>query len=147
MSYRPVCETDREEYLRMVQEFYATDAVIRPIPREYAETTFAELMCSDTYTAAYMLEENGKTAGYALLAKTFSQEAGGLAVWVEELYVKPAFRGKGIGSAFLRDLTLHPPKGTKRIRLEVEKESESAVRLYRSLGFDWLAYDQMVLEI
>ena len=146
MAYHPIRETDREEYLQMTAAFYATDAVIRPIPQEHREATFAELMRSDTYAAAYILEENGETVGYALLAKTFSQEAGGLVVWVEELYVKPPYRGRGIGSQFLRDLVAEPPAGTKRIRLEVEKENEAAVRLYRSLGFDWLAYDQMVLE-
>ncbi len=146
MAYRPIRETDREEYLQMAAAFYATDAVIRPIPQEHMQATFAELMCSDTYAAAYILEENGETVGYALLAKTFSQEAGGLVVWVEELYVKPPYRGRGIGSQFLRNLIAEPPAGTKRIRLEVEKENEAAVRLYHSLGFDWLAYDQMVLE-
>ena len=36
-------------------------------------------------------------AGYALLAKTFSQEAGGLVVWLDEMYVRPAYRSKGLG--------------------------------------------------
>ncbi len=146
MSYRPIRETDRENYLKMAQEFYATDAVLHPIPTRHIEDTFSELLRSDTYAAAYMLEENSIAIGYALLAKTFSQEAGGMVIWVEELYVRSAFRGKGIGSAFLRDLVNNPPAGTKRIRLEAEKENEAAVRLYRSLGFDWLEYDQMVLE-
>lgn len=146
MAYRLICETDREAYLDMVRAFYATDAVIRPIPHAHAEATFAELLRDDTYAVAYILEHEGATAGYALLAKTFSQEAGGLTVWVEELYVKEAYRGKGLGSEFLKALVAHPPAGTKRIRLEVEKENEAAVRLYRTLGFDWLAYDQMVLD-
>ena len=39
--------------------------------------TFNELMNSETYAQCYIFEKDEKRAGYALLAKTFSQEAGG----------------------------------------------------------------------
>ena len=94
----------------------------------------------------YIFESGGKVAGYALLAKTYSQEAGGLVMWIEEIYVMPEFRGNGIGKAFFSYILQNKPYGVKRFRLEVEKENAGAVRLYKSFGFKFLDYDQMIID-
>ena len=146
VAYRPIASSDREDYLRMAHTFYHSDAVLHPVPDAHFELTFDEMMRSDTYARGYILECDGQTAGYALLAVTFSQEAGGLTWWVEELYVQDAFRGKGLGSSFLKELAVTAPPEVKRIRLEVEDDNTRAVKLYRSLGFEALEYGQMVLE-
>ena len=89
---------------------------------------------------------DGEVAGYSLLAKTYSQEAGGKVVWIEEIYVLPSFRGRGIGKAFFDFLLQNRPEDVKRLRLEVERENERAVKLYKSFGFDFLDYDQMIID-
>lgn len=144
MNWRPLCERDRADYTEMATAFYASEAVDHPIPVSHIEETFEELMRSDVYAVGYLCEYDGETAGYALCAKTFSQEAGGMVLWVEELYVKDAFRGRGIGKRFLSDMTALCPSQYARIRLETEKDNHRAVRLYESLGFTFLAYDQMI---
>ena len=73
--------------------------------------------------------------GYALTAKSFSQECGGQCVWVEELYVLPAYQGKGMGSRVFELLNAYYPDCC-RFRLEVEPENEGAARLYRRLGYE-----------
>ena len=98
--WRKIRPEDREDYIAMADAFYHTDGVIRPIPRTHLEAGFEELMRSEQYAVAYMCELDGETVGYALLAKTFSQEAGGIVLWVEELFIKDAYRDKGLGKAF-----------------------------------------------
>ena len=144
--WRPITAQDRAEYLAMSHAFYQTDAVMHPIPLSHIEATFEELMASDTYASAYICEAEGAVVGYALLAKTFSQEAGGLVLWVEELYVTPSCRGSGCGKAFFEMLMSSLKADVKRVRLEVERDNEHAVRLYKQYGFDFLEYDQMMLE-
>jgi len=146
MSWRPITLSDREEYLAMVTAFYNTNAVIRPIPRSHIEATFDEVIRTDTYAACYICETENSTVGYALLAKTFSQEAGGYVIWIEELYLKEGYRNQGLGREFFNTFLSALPPEVKRVRLEVERENEGAVALYESLGFDWLEYDQMVLD-
>lgn len=141
---RKITEADKSEYAEMVTEFYNSDAVIKPIPRSFIESTFEELMKSDVYAEAFIIEHDGKTVGYALLAKTFSQEAGGLCIWIEELFVKSEFRGKGFGKEFFEFLFKNRP--AKRYRLEIEPENEAAVALYKAKGFDFFEYGQMVKE-
>ena len=99
---RHITSNDRQAYLTMAKEFYTTDAVLGNIPASHIEATFEEMIRSDQYAVGYLFEYEGNTAGYALLAKTFSQEAGGIVLWIEEVYILEAFRSKGIGKEFFR---------------------------------------------
>ena len=64
--------------------------------------------------------------------------------WVEELYVRPAFQGRGCARQFFTWLEEHFPAA--RYRLEVEPENERAMALYRRVGFEPLPYAQMILD-
>lgn len=143
---RRIEEKDRDEYIKMAAEFYSSNAVLHPVPTEFFARTFDEMLSSDRYAVGYIIEKDGKTAGYALLAKTFSQEAGGMVVWAEELYIKPEFRSNGLGTEFFAYLEDNRTDDIKRIRLEVELENEGAVKLYKRLGYDFLEYNQMIKE-
>ena len=142
---RPITPADRENYLRMAHDFYHSEAVLHPVPDAYFVRAFDEMMRSDAYLSGLVFEIDGKTAGYALLAKTYSQEAGGPAVWIDELYVEPAFRSQGIGKAFFAELQRIAPAA--RYRLEIEPDNLRAERLYKSMGFDVLGYKQLVMDV
>ena len=146
ITFRKLIPADREEYIAMATDFYATDAVMRPIPTEHIAAGFEEALRSDVYAVGVMFEDEGQAVGYALLGKTFSQEAGGMTLWIEELYVKPVYRGRGIGKAFLQTLFQSLPPHIKRVRLEVERDNTAVVKLYQSVGFDFFEYDQMAVE-
>lgn len=73
-----------------------------PVPDSYLEKTFEECMKSDTYAELFILEWEGEIAGYGLIAKTFSQEAGGMVYWLEELYILEEYRSKGLGRGVFR---------------------------------------------
>ena len=141
MNIRKITPADRAVYLQLSDEFYRSEAVLHPVPAEYFERSFEELMRSEDYLLCYLLEWEGETAGYALLAKTWSVEAGGAVVWLEELYLRPAFRGKGLGSGFLAYMTREIPAA--RYRLEVEPDNHRAKALYGRYGFEVLPYEQL----
>lgn len=129
----------------MAGEFYHSPAVAHSVPEAYFEKTFEELMHSDVYADCFVAEESGILQGYALIAKTFSQEAGGLCVWIEEMYVFPDARGKGIGTLLFDRIHQEYPRAA-RFRLEVEEDNVSAIRLYQRLGYEFLEYRQMVRD-
>lgn len=143
---RKIRETDREIYLEMVKKFYNSDAVLHNVNEQNFVNTFNELMRSDEYTECYFLETENTVAGYALLSKTFSQEAGGSVYWIEEIFVLPEFRSKGLGKEFFPFLNNRLPPNVKRLRLEVEKDNSRAAALYKRLGYKELAYEQMYKE-
>ncbi len=142
--FRRICENDWALYRRYVDTFYHTDAVNAPVPVENYRLTFDEMLRSDAYLKGYIFEYEGKPCGFALLSKTFSQEAGGVSVTIEEIYMEPEYRGKGLATEFFEWLKAQP--GIMRLRIEVEDDNEGAKRLYERMGFELLPYLQMVID-
>ncbi len=143
---RRVNLSDKEKYLEMTEIFYNSDAVLHPISEEYRLSTWNEIMRSNEYADCCFAEENGEVKGYMLLAYTFSQEAGGMVCWIEELFVYEKYRNNGIGREFFEFIRENIEPKCKRIRLEVEDYNIGAKRLYSSLGFEMLPYEQMIKE-
>ena len=142
--FRVADACDKRAFLEMSREFYSSDAVLHAVDPSFHEKAFAELLRSGTYLTCFVFECGDRVAGYALLSKMFSREAGGMVVWIEEIYVRSAFRGRGAGGAFFAWLRANVP--AIRYRLEVEPSNERAQSLYRRLGFSELPYVQMVLD-
>ena len=142
---RSIKKEDKTEYLSLADKFYHTSGVMHTLPNEHFEVTFDTLLEDKTYGDIFVYEKDNKIVGYILLAKTFSQEAGGIVIWVEELYVLPEFEGKGIGSA-LFEYVLGNYK-VARFRLEVEPDNERAVAIYKKHGFKFIEYQQMLKEL
>lgn len=130
----------------MMNEFYHSSAVVKPVPEAYFARTLDEILSGSPYAEAYIFEYDGSIAGYALLAITYSNEAGGLVVWIEEVYIRECFRGHGLGSEFLQFIQQAYRNKAARLRLEVEDDNTSAIRLYERLGFRRLPYSQMIVE-
>ncbi len=144
LTVRKILSGDRDLFLAMSREFYRTPGVLHDIPDEFRIRTFEELTRSDYYLDGRFLLLNGMEAGYALLAKSFSQECGGLVVWVDELYVRPEFQGQGLASSFFRWLEQNIPAA--RYRLEIEPDNTRAEALYHRMGYTHLPYAQMIKE-
>jgi GNAT superfamily N-acetyltransferase len=92
-----------------------------------------------------ILAENGAmiltsdASGVAALSWQYSIERGGRVAWLEELYVTPDQRGRGIGKALL-DAAAREAKKAKCVALELEvmHGHERAARLYLREGFEEL---------
>lgn len=144
---RKITPSDKELYLKLTDEFYKSDAVMHRIDSENFELTWQELMRSSDYTECFIIEKDGETAGYMLLAYTFSQEAGGKTAWIEEIFILPQFRSKGLGKEAFAFIKNNIEPQCARLRLEVEDDNVKAKKLYASLGFEMLEYRQMIKEL
>jgi ribosomal protein S18 acetylase RimI-like enzyme len=142
---RQIKPNDKTEYITMAEDFYSSPAVLSPVPKSNFEITFDELMKGSAYTQGFIFECDEKIAGYGLIAKTFSQEAGGVVIWIEEIYVKSEFRNQGIGSEFIEYIKETIP--AKRYRLETEPENTKAQELYKRHGFSHFEYINYSLEV
>ena len=132
--FRKITKDDWELYRHYVDVFYHTDAVNAPVPEENYRATFDEMMRSDAYVKGYIFECEESPCGFVLLSKTFSQEAGGVSVTIEEIYIDPEYRSRGMATEFFEWLKAQP--GIMRLRIEVEDDNEGAKRLYERMGFD-----------
>lgn len=143
---RRVTPPDRERFVSLGHEFYHLDAVLHPIPDQHIRDTFDQVIAGNPMVDAFMLEHEGETAGYGILALSWSNEAGGMVVWLEELYILPAFQGMGLGQEYIAFVEEEYKDKAARFRLEVERSNVRAADLYRRLGYQELDYDQMVKD-
>ena len=111
MRIRSIEASDREFFIDRCHAFYKTPACDHEIPQQNAERTFELLLHGTPYADCLIAEdENGQPCAYCLLALTWSNEAGGLCVWLEEIMVDDERRGKGIGSRLIA--AVHERKAT-----------------------------------
>lgn len=138
---RPMTAEDKESVLEMMRVFYASPAVFSNGSEEIFAADIETCVSGSPYLEGYILEDAGKTQGYAMVAKSFSTEFGRKCIWIEDIYIKEEFRGLGIGKLFFDFIT---EKYTGCLfRLEVEEENAPALALYKKCGFTVLPYTQM----
>ncbi len=144
---RKATAKDKDLYMKLTDAFYHSEAVLHPVPDSHREAMWAELMRSNDYAECFFIDRDGVDAGFLLMAYTFSQESGGRVAWVEEIFIYPEFRGQGLGTALFEFIKKEIEPNCTRIRLEVEEDNVKAKKLYSSLGFEILPYQQMVKEL
>lgn len=145
MQLRRLTQSDRQKYIEMTSAFYCSDAVDHSVDFANFEKTFDMLITSDTYADCFIIEQDSDICGYILTAKTYSQEAGGICVWLEEIWIEPQFRSLGIGKSAILETIKHY-QNAARFRLEYTDANQRAAALYRRLGFEPLEYRQMCLD-
>ncbi len=82
------------------------------------------------------IAEDGREAvGFALWFYTFSSFRGRCGIWLEDLYVRPAFRGQGFGKALLKRVAHRcVEENLGRFEWSVLDWNEPSIRFYKGLG-------------
>ena len=122
------------EYEKLLHEVEATEA-------DLAETLFG----ARPYAEVVIAESEGNPAGFALFFHNYSTFAGRPGIYLEDLYVRPAARGKGVGRALLAHLAdLALARGCARLEWAVLDWNRAAIAFYESLGAramdEWTVY-------
>ncbi len=146
LTIREFTKDDRSVFLTMVKKFYAPPAVLHFPSEDVMLSAFDAAIEMPDFVKGYLFECGGKPAGYAMVSLKFETEVGGLAAWIEELFVEDEFRGNGIGTEFFEFLKDELKGIIRRIRLEVGEDNLDAIRLYKRLGFEFLDYRQMTID-
>lgn len=122
------------EYERLADSVVATEDILRQTlfgPRPYAECVIARY--------------KGEPAGFALFFHNFSTFLGRPGIYLEDLFVNPDMRGKGVGRALLSHLArIAVERRCGRFEWAVLDWNESAIGFYKSLGAepqnDWTVF-------
>lgn len=112
------------EYEKLLHELEASEAMI-------AEALFGDnprLYCA-------IAEWDGEPVGFAVWFVNFSTFSGRHGVYLEDLFVRPSHRGKGIGKALLIHLAKEcVDNGWSRLQWAVLDWNEPSIAFYKSLG-------------
>ena len=115
------------EYERMLDQVQATEAGLR--------ASLFPAAGGNAVAQCVIGEVDGASAGFALYFFNYSTFLGRPGLYLEDLFVKPEFRGAGLGKALLLHLAaLAHERGCGRMEWAVLDWNESAIGFYESLG-------------
>ena len=112
------------EYEKLLHEVEATEAMIADA-----------LFCATPRLFADIAEWNGEVAGFSVWFINFSTFSGRPGIYLEDLFVRPSLRGKGIGKALLSHLAKEcVTNNWSRLQWSVLDWNAPSIAFYKSLG-------------
>ncbi len=143
MNIRNMQAKDKEQVLAMMQVFYHSPATLVRASIEVLEQSIADCISDMPFVEGYVFEDGQMLLGYAMISKSYSTEYGGVCLWLEDLYLEPHARGKGIGTKFFQFITEAYKDLAVRLRLEVTADNTRAIKAYENQGFARVGYISM----
>lgn len=120
-----------EPFVRAYHEFEHIDST--PQTRRLA---LEPLLENAALGRIWLIEANGERVGYIALCFGYTLEFAGLDAFVDEFYIAPTHRGRGLGGLVLERVAGEAKRCSVRaLHLEVARTNVAAARLYRACGF------------
>ena len=130
---RPADPADVATILGFVRDLAAFER--EPEAVEATEESLAAALFGSQPAAEAVIAEDGEALGFAIFFHNFSTWTGKRGLYLEDLYVTPAARGRGVGAALLRHLArIAVDRGCARFEWSVLDWNEPAIRFYRAMG-------------
>ncbi|HEX5045165.1 MAG TPA: GNAT family N-acetyltransferase [Candidatus Polarisedimenticolaceae bacterium] len=144
LDLSPACEADVPVLLRFIRDLAACEKLAHEVvatEEGLRRTLFGERR----YAEAVLARLDGAPAGFALFFHNYSTFLGKPGLYLEDLFVEPEHRGKGIGKALLRRLAeIALARGCGRVEWAVLDWNAPSIAFYRALGaqamHDWTVF-------
>ena len=144
LKLRPAAPTDAPEILALIRELADYEHLLHEVDAT-REGLHAALFGPSPRVFCDLAEQDGGIAGFALWFYSFSTFRGRHGIYLEDLFVRPAMRGRGIGRALLSGLASRCLReDLARLEWSVLDWNEPALAFYRTLGArgmkDWIPH-------
>lgn len=117
-----------------MQKFYAREHLRFDEPA--ARRALQQILSDRAFGVVHLVSSRNEVIGYIVVTFGFSLEFHGRDAFLDELYLREEYRGKGIGKASLEFVeALCRREGIKALHLEVERRNRKAQGLYRQAGY------------
>jgi GNAT superfamily N-acetyltransferase len=141
---RDAAPADVEQLLRLIRELAEFERALDAV--EATEEDLREaLFCSDSKVFALVAEEAGAVVGMAIYFLSFSTWTGRHGLYLEDLFVVPEHRSRGVGRELVTALAVRAVQlGCSRVEWAVLDWNEAAISFYEALGAqamgDWTTF-------
>jgi GNAT superfamily N-acetyltransferase len=131
---RPAQLSDAATLAAMMIDFYAeADFELR---QDAAQRAFEQLIRKPERGCVWVLECDSMAAGFVVLTVAYAMEYGGLRGFVDDLFVRPRFRKRGLGAAALAIVKAHClAAGVRALFVQAGSDNGPAQRMYKRAGF------------
>lgn len=136
-------EKDVELILRFIRELADYEELLHEVVA--TKETLYDSLFKRKVAEVIIGEYEGKPVGFALFFHNFSTFLGRPGIYLEDLYVKPEMRGKGLGKVFLSYLAkLSIERGCGRLEWWCLDWNKSSIKFYKKMGAipmdDWTVF-------
>lgn len=143
ISFRNAARQDTGLLLEFIRELADYENMREQVVA--SEEILGEWLFEKGIAEAFFVMEGNREVGFALYFYNFSTFLGRGGIYLEDLYVLPAYRGRGYGKAILQRLAkITLEKGCGRLEWACLDWNRSSIDFYRSLGAaaleDWTVY-------
>ena len=130
----------------LMADFYAESGYA--LDRARAAEAFSALLADSRLGRVWLIEQGSTVAGHIVVTFVFAMEYGGHMAVVDDFYVRPAFRGAGLGTAALAEVRRACTElGMRAMRVEVGGDNAVAQAMYRRVGFETVDHQLMTLPL
>ena len=143
LSFKNAERKDVPLLLQFIKELADYEKMLDQVVAD--EATLEEWIFDKQKAEVFFAVENGKEVGFALFFHNFSTFLGRSGIYLEDLYIKPEFRGKGYGKAMLKRLAaIAVERGCGRLEWSCLDWNKPSIDFYLSLGAtpmeEWTTY-------
>ena len=133
-AVRQADETDLPLLLTLMSEFYAEAGY--PLNFDRAQAAFLPLLGPGELGQVLLVQVDGEAAGHLVLTFGYSMEYGGRSAFIDDLFIRPPFRRRGLGGRIVAQArAICEELGVRAMHLEVARDSAAAQAVYRGAGF------------
>jgi GNAT superfamily N-acetyltransferase len=130
---RPALPEDIPTLVALMSEFYAEAGY--DLDRTLAEKAFAAILSDKRLGYAWLIDEQISNVGYIVLTLKFGMEYGGVMACIDDLFVVPQSRNRGLSTAALVEVVgFCKNNGIRAITVEVGYSNGPAQTVYRRVG-------------
>lgn len=123
-----------ELLINLMQEFYTLEHL--NFEEHSIRLALQQILSDQRFGMVHLIKVENEVSGYVVLTFGFSLEFHGRDAFVDELYLREAYRGKGIGKKSLKFIeALCQREGIKALHLEVERKNIRAQSVYQQAGY------------
>jgi len=144
VAIRPARSADRDLIFALIRELAEYEKLLDHVDATASDIERA-LFGASPRVFCDIAEADGQAAGFALWFYNYSTFRGKHGIYLEDLFVRPAFRGRGLGKALLANLAKRAvAENCSRVEWSVLDWNEPSIAFYKSLGAkaldDWTIF-------
>lgn len=134
MTIRKAIKSDTNAIISMIRELAEYENLTDEVAID--ESVFVSHLFERALAAALVaVSDEGEIVGYAIYFHSFSTFLGRAGIYLEDLYVRPQFRGQGAGLALIKELAkICEHEGFGRLEWECLDWNEPSIKFYENLG-------------
>ncbi len=131
---RPATKSDIPNILKLIKELAEYEKLLHEVVT--TEKLLEEVIFGEKkFVEVLIAEFDGELAGQTIFFHNFSTFIGRPGLYIEDLYVRPQFRGKGIGKALLNEvIKLAKERNCGRVEWVVLDWNKPAIDFYKNIG-------------